>query len=131
MLKKFHGFVFSVFLVFCLIATSGCVAVVAGAAVGAGGYAWVKSALIKEFDVSSVKLQEATRKALRDLDLDLLIDDSDRLTAKITSKFADGKSVGIAINAITERSSKIKIRVGWVGDKMKSEMILNAIESNL
>ena len=49
----------------------------------------------------------------------------------IKTEFDDGKRVKIHINALTERSSKITIRIGVFGDETKSQMLLNAIQKRL
>ncbi len=110
---------------------SGCVALAVGAAAGAGGYMWVKGQLVKEYPVPSEKLQRATLRALKNMGLAIVEQKGDRLAAKIESAFQDGKKIHIAVEAVTERSSRIKIRVGVFGDKMRSEMVLNAVEKNL
>jgi len=131
MLKTLRHAGLAVTLGVAVMGLSGCFAILAGAAAGAAGYAWVQGALIKEFNVSAVQLHEATVKGLQAMDLELTQDEYDRLSARMISKFADGKDVRINIDALTERTSKIKIRVGVFGDKMRSEMIYNSIQKNI
>jgi len=131
MFKNVKEFGLLIMVIVCLVTSSGCVAVIAGAAAGVGGYAWVKGALVKEFDVSSDKLHDASLKAFKKLEIPVDVDKSDRLTATIRGEFADGRDVKIDIDALTERSAKIKIRVGLFGDRTKSEMIYNTIQSYL
>lgn len=117
-------------LVFVLTA-SGCAALLVGAAVGVGGYAWVEGALVKDLEVPAEKLHRAASRAMRDLKLAVMEDKGDRLSAKIHAKFADGSDATISVAARTERASTLKIRVGLLGDKDKSEMISTAIEKRL
>lgn len=114
-----------------LLASSGCVPLVIGAAAGVGGYAWVKGELVHEVAAPAEKLHRAISRAMRDLKLAVYEDKGDRLSAKITAKFADGTDVNINVEAKTERSSTVKIRVGLLGDKEKSEMIFSAIKKRL
>ena len=73
----------------------------------------------------------ATLKGLKKLELPVLVDRKDKLTAKIESKFADGTNVWIDIESLTSRTTRIKIRVGVLGDQERSNEILNAIEQGL
>jgi hypothetical protein len=131
MLQKIKVVGFLVSLFGCVVATSGCFALVVGAAAGVSGYAWAKGALIKQQDVSVKQTRKAVVKAISDLELHLKSDTGDRLTARIRAVFSDGAGVTIDITAITEESCLLKIRVGWLGDRLRSELILGAIEDNL
>ncbi len=68
---------------------------------------------------------------MRDLKLAVYDDKGDRLSAKINAKFVDGTDININVEAKTERSAIVKIRVGLLGDKEKSEMIFSAIKKRL
>jgi hypothetical protein len=128
-MKKSLGMVLS--LVLLAVSVSGCVALAVGAAAGVGGYAWVNGELVKEYQVSAEKLQRAATRGLKSQNVVISDQQGDRLSAKISGKFADGKKIAIAIEAMTEKSSKMKIRVGMFGDQTRSELIANAIEKNL
>ena len=58
-------------------------------------------------------------------------DKADRITAVTRAEFSDGKNVNIDINAVTEHSAQIKIRVGVFGDRMRSELILDAVDKSM
>lgn len=125
-------FILVVSLAMSVVALSGCVALVVGAAAaGAGGYAWIKGALVKEFDVSAEELYKATKSGLKGLAMRVTEDQADRVSAVLAADFADGKKVKINIEALTEVRSQIRIRVDVFGDKSKSELILNAVERKL
>ncbi|MFA5260828.1 MAG: DUF3568 family protein [Candidatus Omnitrophota bacterium] len=132
MMRLPKQFILVVILVLTVVSASGCVALVVGAAAaGAGGYAWVKGALVKEYDVSAEKLYQATKSGLAGLAMGITEDQADRLSAVLAADFADGKKVKINIEALTELRSQIRIRVDVFGDKTKSELVLNAVEKNL
>lgn len=114
-----------------LITAAGCIPLVVGAAVGAGGYAWVKGELEKDYEVTAEKLHRAAVRGLRDLKLVVKEDKGDRISASIKAEFSDGTDVSIHVAAKTERVANIKIRVGLLGDKERSEMIINAIEKRI
>ena len=111
------------------ILTCGCVPLFIGAAAGVGGYAWFNGAMEKDFAVPLAKLHGATVKGLKHMGVKIDENESDKHIAKIKAHFADDEKVGIVITSVTERSSSIKIRVGLMGDKMRSEMILNAAKN--
>ncbi len=114
-----------------ILSASGCVPLVLGAAAGVGGYAWIQGELTNDLNVSAEKLHRAASRACRDLKLAVYKDVGDRLNARINAKFVDGADVKIAIEAKTEQVANIKIRVGLLGDKEKSEIILRAIQKRL
>lgn len=114
-----------------VLMTAGCIPLLVGAAAGASGYAYIRGALVKQFDVPASDLHRAAVKAVKSLNLDIKYDKGDRLSAKVRSEFTDGKDVKIDVTAITEETSQVKIRIGAFGDKLRSEMVLSAIEKYL
>ena len=131
MFKKIRSMICVMLLMGSLFTSAGCIPLLVGAAAGAGGYAFVRGVLVKQFDVSATELHRAAVQALKSLDLSINYDKGDRLSAKVRSEFSDGKDVKIDIVAITEETSQLKIRVGAFGDKLRSEMVLSAVEKNL
>ncbi len=114
-----------------VMTTNGCVALLFGAAAGAGGYAWAKGVLEKEFDRPVEEVHAAVLKALKKLEITVKDEDKDRLSAVTKGKFADGKNLTVHIEAVTEKKSKLKIRVGVFGDRDRSEQILNLVKKSL
>lgn len=110
--------------------SSGCFLLL-GAAAGVGGYAYVSGVLEKNYNVPMEELQDAAKRGLKDLNLALETEESDHLSAKYRSTLADGNAVKIDLKALTEKTSMIRIRVGILGDKSKSEMIFNAIQEHI
>ena len=108
----------------------GCAVLVAGAA-GGGTVLWIKGKLQEEINASATQVHRATIAALRELELPILKNKKDKLTAVVDSRFADNKGVHITIKSLTASSSKISIRVGIVGNKGRSQKILKVIHSNL
>lgn len=131
MKKGIHNLFLALGLIVLTLTSTGCFAILVGAAAGAGGYAWVKGALIMDYDVPLEKLSRAAITGLKQLDLPMVDEKIDRLSGQIVSKTADNQKVVISVKALTEKQSQVKIRVGLFGDQAKSEMILNAIKKNL
>jgi len=118
-------------LVLAVIFTSGCLPLFLGAAAGVGGYAWVNGTITKEYPDSVDKVHSAVIKGLKKLGMPIKSDVNDRLSAKVVAEFSDGKDVIVDIDALTERSAKLNIRVGTFGDKTASELVLSSIEKYL
>ena len=112
MCNRFKKIVNFMVLTVFILSQSGCLPLMVGAAAGVGGYVWVRGAIEQNFDASAEKVHDATVKALKSLKLTISDDTYDRLKAKVVGEFADGEKVTIDINALTELTSKIKIRVG-------------------
>jgi uncharacterized protein YceK len=123
----------SILLSFVLLAMqlAGCAAVVVGGAAGAGTVVYVKGQLNEDMNAPVSNVYDASLAALKELDLPIIEDNHDTLSAKIKSKFADGDDVWIQIESLSAESSKITIRVGIMGDEYKSRKIINAIHSHL
>ena len=114
-----------------LLTTNGCVPLLIGAAAGAGGVVWVKGSLEQNFDKTVEQLHRASLAGLRDIKCTVRADQVRKHLAKITFEFDDGQKGSVNIKALTERSAKLKIRVGVLGDETKSQIALNAILRHL
>ena len=64
-------------LAFC---STGCVALVVGAAAGAGAVVWVKGSLEQDMNGPLYQVHEATLRALKDMNLKVLLEKKDGLT---------------------------------------------------
>ncbi len=131
MKKLFKQIIFIACLGLFVITQTGCFALLVGAAAGAGGYAWVKGALEQNFNANVTQVHSAILRAMQELKLAVIEDNYDHLKGKVIAEMASGEKVTTDINAMTEKVTKVKIRVGIVGDRSKSDMILTAIKKNL
>ncbi len=110
---------------------AGCVAFVAGGAIGGGTAVYVKGQVEQTFDHSVPRVHRATLAALKELNMPVIEDKHDETSAKMKSVVASGEDVWIDISALSNTASKETIRVGTMGDEGKSNTILNAIHKNL
>ena len=110
---------------------AGCAALLVGGAAGAGSVVYIKGRLNEDMNASASKVHDASISALRELNLPIIEDKHDNLSAKIKSRFADGSDVWIEIQSLAAESSKITIRVGLLGDEYKSRQILDGIHKYL
>ncbi|MBF0554828.1 MAG: DUF3568 family protein [Nitrospirae bacterium] len=114
-----------------VIQLCGCVAAVVGAGAGVGTYAYISGKLKYDFDHSVLYVHRATKEALEDMKLPIYEDRSDKLSAVLKSKFADGDEINISMESLSDRSSSISIRVGIFGNEKKSLSILEEIKRHI
>lgn len=111
-----------------LINIYGCLALLAGAAGGAGTAAWLSEKLSQEVNVPFEQTIKATKSALKSLRLAVTKETIEQNVAQIMSKYTDGKTIWIDVRRVTESSSQIQVRVGAVkGDKEAADKILKRI----
>ena len=111
--------------------SSGCFALVVGAAAGAGGYAWIKGEVQEELQHPLAKVHEAALKALKKMDLAVTYEKKDDLSGSIESRFADGDAIKITTKYLTRNSTQIFIRVGTFGNEERSRQILDTVKKYL
>lgn len=115
------------------ISTAGCAVFLlgAGAGAGAGGAIYVMGKLEDEVNASVPALRQAAIAALKDLDMPIVNDRGDKLTATVESRTADGKRVWITIDSMTPSRSKVSIRVGYMGDETRARRILETMRRHI
>ena len=123
--------VFRLTLLLAIIAsTSGCLLLV-GAGAGAGSAAYYMGKLEDEVNAPVDDVHDAAIEGLKDLEMPVLKDQGDKLSGKVESVTADDRNVWIYIDSLTPSRSKITIRVGLIGDEVRSQQILKAIRDSL
>ncbi|WP_447971944.1 DUF3568 family protein [Nitrospira sp. Kam-Ns4a] len=110
---------------------TGCALLLVGAAGGTAGVVYVNGQLKEELDVPVPTPHQAAVAGLKDLNLPVLEDKGDKLTASVKSDLASDTQVWISIESLTDSRSKITIRVGVMGDEAKSRQILEATKRHL
>ncbi len=125
--QKFYQWSLRAILIVGCLYSAGCIALAVGAAAGAGVAIWAKGSLEQQFNRPLDPVYRATKTALKKMDLPIHKDKKDDLTANIESEFADGKKVWIEIKFIAKNSTKISVRVGALGDEIRSREILEKI----
>jgi hypothetical protein len=129
MVKRMTGLVIG--LIF-LVNISGCFFLAAGAAGGVGTSVWLGDKLSQEVNASFDRCLKATGSALKSMNLEITKETVKEDVAQFMSKYTDGKTIWIDIHRITEKSSKIEVRVGAVNaDKVASDKILKKIQGYL
>lgn len=115
-----------------LVATglTGCFAVVAAGAAGTG-VAWYRGQLEANLDTNLDAVYAASQKALAQLEFANITHKKSSVDAQLVSRTALDKKVEITLQKVTDRSTKVIIRVGVFGDESLSISILDKIKAAL
>ena len=108
----------------------GCAAV-AGAAAGAGTYAWTQGKLSFSTPDPVPEVQDAVLDAFEELDIQMTEQEVDPLGGTIKGITETGEEVTIDLQPQAEDITEVEIRVGFFGDRGASERIADAIRANL
>jgi len=109
---------------------TGCVAVVAAGAAGTG-VAWYSGRLEANLDQNIEVVFAASQKALNQLEFANISNKKSSVDAQLVSRTALDKKVEITLQKVTDRSTKVMIRVGVFGDETLSMSILDKIKAAL
>jgi len=109
----------------------GCVAVLFGAAGGAGTAVWLSGKLAQQVPSTYENTIRATKEALKSMNLEIIKESKTTEIAQIRSHYGDGRKIWIDIHPIGEDSSGIEVRVGVFGDKVASDVLIRKIISKL
>lgn len=109
---------------------TGCVAVVAAGAAGTG-VAWYRGRLEANLDHNIEAVFAASQKALNQLEFANISNKKSTVDAEIVSRTALDKKVEITLEKVTDRSTKVTVRVGVFGDETLSMSILDKIKAAL
>jgi hypothetical protein len=126
--SRVSGFVLCAVLAFLC---SGCLALVVGVAGGAAGAVYVMGKLKDEMNYEVPVMHNATVAALAELELKLLEDKVDKLSAHMESEFSDGEHVWIDLESISDSRTSLTIRVGVTGNEVRARKIYDAIKRHL
>jgi 20S proteasome alpha/beta subunit len=110
--------------------TTGCLAVAAGAGAGAA-VAYVRGELETNVNATYDDTVAATNKALQQLGIAKISEKRDALVAVITARNAADKKIEVRLDRVADKLTKVRIRIGLMGDEPLSLTILDKIKSNL
>lgn len=108
--------------------TSGCAALIVGAAAGAGSVAYFKGEL-KSVEKGTVdQAYQATLKAFDRLQMFVTKKQKDKTKAVVVARRADDTKVTVRVKRLGDEVTELRIRVGVLGDEGTSRQILEEIE---
>ena len=112
-------------LLFALLFTTGCAAIVAGAGAGTGVYTWVKGELIRSYAKDFAHTENATVQSLEYLKI--TIDEKNQKGSEtiIKARQSNGSPVTVKIRTVRYDMTEVGIRSGYVGywDRKNAELI--------
>lgn len=110
--------------------TSGCLAVAAGAA-GAGAVAWVRGELDATVSHRFDRVDAAANRAIQQLELVKVKESRSAIDAEIIARTGQDKRIVVKLDRVGDQLTRVRIRVGLIGDESLSRLILDKINSNL
>jgi hypothetical protein len=135
----FKRFALSLALIFCAVNLNGCifllipvaVGVAGGIGIGIGTAKWLSDKLVEQVPHPYDKTIQAARDGLKDLKIDVIKETgTDKLT-QISCKYSDGRTVWINVAFVSDKISRIEVRVGVWGGQKEAHVILDGILARL
>ena len=114
----------------CTLMFTGCVAI-RGVEGTAENVRCELGTLIADLDNDIKSAIKASSLAIDQIGFDEKQSSVDAMDGVITAKTARGEKVTIRIRRVTDNSSKLKIRIGKMGDAARSIKVLEQIQKNL
>jgi hypothetical protein len=114
-----------------VVTLTGCIALAAGAAAGAGAVAYVRGELDTSLNANLDAVDRAANRAGDELKFAKINESADALTRILTLRTADDKKIEIRLTRTTDTLTRVRIRVGLLGDETLSRLLLEKIQANL
>ena len=109
----------------------GCASTAADGAVGAVNWTWYRARLEAVLVEPLPEVEKAAAAALAGLDFVAVDSVTDKLKGEVTARMADGTRVRVNLKSLDLAETRVRVRVGTLGDKAVSEQILRHIERRL
>jgi hypothetical protein len=111
-----------------LVGLTGCL--VAAAAAGAGGVAYIKGDLEANVGASPEEVEQATQAAFKEMGITLTESESTAVDASMKGK-SSGDTIRVKAKTGEHGGSEVSVRVGTFGDESRSRAIFETIEKHL
>jgi hypothetical protein len=111
-----------------VVAGSGCLIVAVGAA-GAGTVAYVRGDLQATLDADYGDALKATRAGLDRMQYGVVSERGDALAGEFIARTALDQKVQVRVTKESDKTTKIRIRVGIFGDEEISRALLDAVKA--
>ena len=130
MSRKLYRWMVALILGPLCVAQAGCIVVAAAAGTGAG-VAYVRGDLDATLDASPAAAADATERAFKDLELNVISKESSGLDAKLVGRTARDVKLTVVIKGESDQLSRISIRTGVFGDDAIQSRVLAKIREHL
>ncbi len=109
---------------------SGCMLAV-GAAAGGTTALYVRGAAEKSYPYSVERVHDAVVASLEDADVVVTGRQVGAAAGRVTGTAPDGKRVTVDLEAVGDDVTRIRLRVGTLGDRRRSEYLVAKIDERL
>jgi len=118
-------------LMFVMIMCSGC-ALLVGAAAGGGAFKYVKGEMDGSYAATIGSTWVVCKGALKELGIDIFASVKETPTHwMLKGRSEGGKKVKVTLHALSDKVTKVSVRVGVFGDEQLSRKIHNIITRRL
>lgn len=114
-----------------LVLVAGCTTVHPREPVGSGTYSYVSGRLAWVYPVTLDATWQVTLQALQELNLRVLSKTLDGLGGEIDAMRADQTTVNVQLRPVSDRSTRVSVRIGTFGDYEQSKNIHETIRTRL
>lgn len=99
----------------------------------AGGTTVTESAGTYEtiYNAGTIEVVDAAKAVLEDMNIPITSSAATAVDGEVVARTASDDRISISVKSVTEKSSRLKIRVGTFGDKAVSFNILDRIKAKL
>jgi hypothetical protein len=111
MLRRLYGLI----IIFYLLLTTGCIAIVVGAGAGAGAFAYFEGQLSRTYEATFERTDQVCKGILNDLKQPILEEKTDGTQKTIKSERTDGTPMRIRIAIIDPNWTEVTVRTGFSG----------------
>lgn len=122
---------FAAFMICASFCSSGCVALLAGAAGGVGTGVWLSGKLTQEVNGSFDSSVNAAKAGLNDLSLPISKQTIEEKSAQYIASYTDGRMVWVDVHRVSDTVSRVEVRVGAAGDKVAARKIMQSIVARI
>ena len=98
-----------------MLLTTGCIAVVVGAGVGAGAFAYFDGQLSRTYEAKYATTYEVCNSILKDLKQPILEEKADATQTTIKSERTDETPMTIKITIVDPNWTEVSVRTGFAG----------------
>jgi hypothetical protein len=113
-----------------LVSQSGCLLLVAAAGTGTG-VAYYVGDLDVTLEAPPARVVKATEKAMKDLDLAVIVRESSGMDGKVIGRTARDVKMTVVVKGHTDKVSNVSVRAGMFGDDGMQARLLDKIRENL
>lgn len=114
-----------------IASVSGCLAVAAGAAAGAGGYAYYRGSGEKSYPYDVARVHSAVVEMLKAEGASIYRDEAGSTSARNEATLADGTKIKITMETDGPSVTRVSMRIGFWGDSDRTAYFFEKLDKRL